>query len=80
MLFLSYNQLTELFVQIFGKTVEGGIIPGQIAKDLGRWRIIFILKIVSQYMKLNIYKVLNSLQCRKYFPHMSLTIVVLYRK
>ena len=29
-LFLSYNQLTELFAYIFGKTVEGGIIPGQI--------------------------------------------------
>ena len=31
---LSYNQLTELFAHIFGKTVEGGIIPGQIVKDL----------------------------------------------
>ena len=48
MLFLSYNQLAELFANIFGKTVEGGIIPGQIVKDLARWRIIFILKIVSQ--------------------------------
>ena len=33
MLFLSYNQLTE-FAHIFGKTVEGGVIPGQIVKDL----------------------------------------------
>ena len=33
MLFLSYNQLTELFAHIFGKTVEGGVIPGQIVKD-----------------------------------------------
>ena len=36
MLFLSYNQLTELFAYIFGKTVEGGVIPGQIVKDLAR--------------------------------------------
>ena len=72
-LFLSYNQLTELFAHIFGKTVEGGVIPGQIVKDLARWRIIFILKIVSQYMKLNICKVFRSLQCKKYFPHMSLS-------
>ena len=36
MLFLSYNQVTELFAHIFGKTVEGGVIPGQIVKDLGR--------------------------------------------
>ena len=67
-----YNQLTELFAHIFGKTVERGFIPGQIVEDLARWRIIFILKIVSQYMKLNICKVLSSLQCRKYFMHMSL--------
>ena len=34
-LFLSwYNQLTELFAHIFGKSVEGGVIPGQIVKDL----------------------------------------------
>ena len=33
-LFLSYNQLTELFAHIFGKTVEGGVIPGQTVKDL----------------------------------------------
>ena len=33
-LFLSYIQLTELFAHIFGKTVEGGVIPGQIVKDL----------------------------------------------
>ena len=46
MLFSSYNQLTELFAHIFGKTVEGGVIPGQIVKDLARWRIIFILEIV----------------------------------
>ena len=36
MLFLSYNQLTELFAHIFGKTVEGGVIPGQIVKDLAQ--------------------------------------------
>ena len=36
MLFLSYNQLTELFADILGKTVEGGIIPGQIVKDLAQ--------------------------------------------
>ena len=36
MLFLSYNQLTELFEHIFGKTVEGGVISGQIVKDLAR--------------------------------------------
>ena len=71
-LFLSYNHLTELFAHIFRKTVDGDIIPGQIVKDLARWRIIYILKIVSQYMKLNICKVLSSLQYRKYFPHMSL--------
>ena len=35
-LFLSYNQLTELFAHIFGKNVEGGIISGQIVKDLAR--------------------------------------------
>ena len=36
-LFLSYNQLTELFAHIFGKTVaEGGVIPGQIVKYLAR--------------------------------------------
>ena len=34
MLFLSYNQLTELFAHMFGKTVEGGVIPSQIVKDL----------------------------------------------
>ena len=33
-LFLSYNQLMELFAHIFGKTFEGGVIPGQIVKDL----------------------------------------------
>ena len=54
MLFLSYDPLTELFALIFGKTVEGGVISGQIVKDWAWWRIIFILKIVSQYMKLNI--------------------------
>ena len=31
---LSYNQLTELFAHIFWKIVEGGVIPGQIVKDL----------------------------------------------
>ena len=36
MVFLSYNQLTELFAHIFGKTVEGGVIPDQIVKDLAR--------------------------------------------
>ena len=66
MLFLSYNQLTELLAHIFRKTVEGGVIPGQI---------IFILQIVSQCMKLNISKVLSNLLCRKYFPHMSLTMI-----
>ena len=35
-LFLSYNQLTEIITHIFGKTVEGGVIPGQIVKDLAR--------------------------------------------
>ena len=35
-LFLSDNQLTELFGHIYGKTVEGGVIPGQIVKDLAR--------------------------------------------
>ena len=35
-LFLSYNQLTEIFAHIFGKTVEDGAIPGQIVKDLAR--------------------------------------------
>ena len=35
-LFLSYNQLTELFAHIFGKTVEDGVIPDQIVKDLAR--------------------------------------------
>ena len=34
MLFLSYDPLTELFALIFGKTVEGGVISGQIVKDL----------------------------------------------
>ena len=29
-LFIAYNPLTELFAHIFGKTVEGGVIPGQI--------------------------------------------------
>ena len=72
MLFLSYNQLTNLFAHIFGKTVEDGVIPGQIVKDLAWWRIIFTLKIVSQYLTVNICKALSSLQCRKYFPHMSL--------
>ena len=33
-LFLSYNQLTELFAHIFEKTVKSGVIPGQIVKDL----------------------------------------------
>ena len=33
-LFLSYNQLAELFAHIFGKTVESGVIPGQIVKDV----------------------------------------------
>ena len=33
---LPYNQLTELFTHIFGKTVEGGVIAGQIVKDLVR--------------------------------------------
>ena len=37
MLFLSHNLLTELFVHIFGKTVEGGVIPGQIVKDLAQF-------------------------------------------
>ena len=36
MLFLSYNQPTELFAHIFRKTVEGGVIPGQSVKDLAR--------------------------------------------
>ena len=36
MLFLSYNQLTELFAHIFRKTFEGGVIPGQTVKDLAR--------------------------------------------
>ena len=35
-LFLSCNQLTELFAHIFWKTVEGGVIPGQIVKDLAQ--------------------------------------------
>ena len=35
-LFLSYNQLTELFAHIFGKTIEGCVIPGQIVKDLAQ--------------------------------------------
>ena len=35
-LFLSYNQLIELFAHIFRKTVEGGVIPGQMVKDLAR--------------------------------------------
>ena len=34
MLFLSYNQLTELYAHISGKTVVGCVIPGQIVKDL----------------------------------------------
>ena len=33
---LSRSAITELFAQIFGKTVEGGVIPGQIVKDLAR--------------------------------------------
>ena len=73
MLFLSYNPQTELIAHIFGKTVEGGVIPGQFVKDLARCRIIFILKIVSQYIKLNVCKVLSSLQCRKFFLHVSLS-------
>ena len=32
MLFLSYNPQTELFANIFRKTVEGGVIPDKIAK------------------------------------------------
>ena len=32
-IFLSYNPLIELFAHIFGKIVEGGVIPGQIVKD-----------------------------------------------
>ena len=38
----------------------------------------FILKIVRQYMKLNICKVLSSLQYRKYFPHMSLRLAIIW--
>ena len=72
----SYNQLTELFAhtgifakivevgaipcQTVRKTVKGGVIPGQIVKDLARCRIIFYSKIVSQYMKLNICKAVCS--------------------
>ena len=36
MLFLSYNLLIELFVQIFGKMVECGVIPDQIVNDLAQ--------------------------------------------
>ena len=36
MLFLSYNPQTELFAHIFGKTVEGGVIPGRIVKNLAQ--------------------------------------------
>ena len=36
MLFLSANLLIEICVHVFGKTVEGGVIPGQIVKDVVR--------------------------------------------
>ena len=44
MIFVSYNRLKELFAYIFGKTVEGGVIPGQVVKDLARWHVIFLFK------------------------------------
>ena len=44
MLFLSYHPLIELFAYILGKTVEGGVILGQIVKGFSTMKYHFYFK------------------------------------